>query len=1624
MSSADGENDVSRGSDDVHVEQVNGALEDGAPLPGRPDSELKHILAEEKENLLADQNAGSNGTTFHGAYAKAKQQQDVAPESPPASLPDRTASYEHASPDGSVSTPDDTPSVQGSGLTSPASSTPVSFASFARPQRPASLQPFERRFSSRISPSPLGSPRADSPGFLSPRSRQSSVSSPAFLNQDDTDTPQPPWEVVRWTKLKKITGQAFSEIGKRNFGKPTCLAVAASIAVGTSKGLILVFDYHQTLKSIVGPGTKAVESGSITSLAFSADHTTIAGGHASGNIFTWELARPAKPFLHITPLDKRQLENRQADGHVPDTAVLHLGFLGTRHTALVSADEGGMAFSHLATRGLGAVGRTVKTARILGRYPPLAHEMDQPRKPSSVLAFSPLPLGNVEQPTDGLGLTALLTPYLLVVVSTTPIAETQHKATRPKEIAPHSALSGCLAWFPAVKLKGTGGEQPQAVSKTKLVYCWSNILTVLDVDAHDTPEKDKPPNLHFRTRSRWRTEEAIVAVQWLSRSVLGVLTISQRLIILEDNSLRMTDSFDLLQKHIYHRDLFSRQLHPVVEQHDEMDESMHGVVADAFYMAFRAYKGRLFLLGFNDVSIGTLSNWADRLLALMEEGDYIASIELATSYYNGDADKLTVGLPSDDVARHALVQEKLVEMISASLKFTFSRNKDQQDKEASHPRLLALASVSFSACLSMQELEFLFEDVYEAFQNASSESAFFDVLEPYIVDEEIPSLPPHVLKDLITYYASQGRAERLEEMICRLETSTIDINQVTILCKQYSLYDALVYVWTQAVRDYITPLIDLFSIVKKLLANADADGTAGEQDMDSAMKLFPYLSFTLTGRIYPNGLPMVEQDADEAKAALYSYIFSGKLVEWPRGSGEIFCPPTDDQSTDSFPYLRMILKFDAASFMSMLNEAFEDSYLNGDHASTPNGMTNGTSRERSPAWRPTRQYILNILLGVMSDGQFEPEDTIYFNMFVARNLPKFPQYIILPGSALHKLVEGLCEYPSDEVADDCQLSVEYLLSVYHPPDIESLVPLFERAGFHRVLKFVFSGAKQYPRLLEAYFNDTEDKAAIFDCIRDILRPNKGLNKKQVAEVHAVISAHAFELASIDAAQTARTLRVNAPSLLRDASDALDADSYVQFLFLRALLEANGQVKAAQPDLPLEVMTNFTERYVQLMCKFDPGHVADYVGVLRSGNLRLDHVLPAMEESGVIDAAVVLMAQGGLVRHAMDRLVKHVGTLETALVSLLDAAAESPDTANTEETAADLLEAVQKYTKIGIWLCQGQTKAKQTTGKPQAERRESGDGESEQHLESDELLWLDLIDVTVTMTRAVSLAASQLAAKSHDGAPPIDTTKITTSLRADVQQTFSALLASMAAGPATKAAAQQQQQQQQGVATAGSSNDASARPAPPSRSATAAHQPSASFLRILRAFLARAARSSPSLSDLRAVLADIFAAYAFEEALLGLATRFLEADVFARVDEVQQLRERGWRPKGQACAGCSGRVWGPGAGGGVWEAWERRQERERRAVGRKRSLRGDGDEASKLRKGKGRDTAKEVDSPDSPDGAHAQAQLLQLDQLVVFACRHLWHRGCVERAQPEPGRGGEEAVAAGAPEREFTCPLCG
>ncbi|KAL9124216.1 MAG: hypothetical protein Q9217_006431 [Psora testacea] len=1528
-----------------------------------------------------DTRLNANGTSFKGYGKRAYKLQDEGIKSPPSP---RDEAERPSSADGSLSIPDDTPSIQGSLASTPSRPGPI--RNFNRSPTP-SLRPFDRRFQARIASSPVGSPRAVSPAFLNAHSRSSSA---AYTLQDSEDIQfETPWEVVRWTKLRKMTGQAFSEVGKRNFGRPTCIAVSASIALGTSKGIIMVFDYNQNLKSIIGPGTKAVESGAVTSISISADHTTMAGGHASGSIFTWEIAKPAKPFLHIAPVDRNRTPN--IDGHSPDAAILHVGFLGIRHTALSSADDKGMAFSHLATRGMGMVARSVKTTRILGRYLASSASAAVQKKPSSVLSFSPLPLGNAEHAADIMGLVAMLTPYLLVIVSTMPIAQTQFKTPRPKEVASHSAMTAALAWFPSVKLRAKTKEAPEQSSRVKLAYCWCNVLTVLEVaeaEPSETSGKGDPPSLQFKPRSRWKAEEAIVGVQWLSRSVMAVLTITQQLLILEDNTMIVTDSSDLLQKHIYHADLFSGQLTRLVDQlEDEEVAAMHGVVADAFYMSFRAYKGRLFLLGYNDVSFGTLSNWADRLLALVEDGNYIKAIVLATSYYTGETDKVTVGLPEDDNIRHQLVQEKLLELMLASLKYAFGQAKKGGSVKAQQQLLDELATACIQACVRLPDMEFLFDEVYPWYQEGHVETVFLENLEPGIDGGEIKILPPIVIKDLVGHYIAQGLSSRLEEILVNLDPCTMDIDQVTGLCKENRLFDALFYVWNQALNDYTTILNDLLDLDLTQQNNAIAQQETSVLDKEAtASKVYPYLSYILTGRTYPTGKQMPYDQANLAKADLYNFFFSGRGLDGlPRG--DVSPQSSGFGSRTNFPNLRKILNFDAPSFLSMLNEAFEDSFLNGHQEHLSNEQPGGLTEAQKFGLSVNRQWIVSILLEVMTPPNYESNDTVYLDMFIARNLPKFPQFILLPGHILHKVLIGLCQYPSDDVADDCQLSVEYLLSMYQPPDLGSLIPLLHEARFYRVLKSVYKADKQYTKLLQTCFEDRDNLDAVFECIGDCLRHSAGLRNQQVEDIRMVIIEHARDLISADVTKTAATVDQYAADLHSTMLATLSEDRAGQFEYLQMILQpsrstASQEKKVAPPR-------DFIEQYIRLMCEFDPSHVSSYVDELKTGDLRLEEVLPALEDSGAIDAAVILMAREGKVREAINRLIRYLDTLESALLGLLDGATRSPDMKNTAEAACDLIVSIQNYARVGVWICQWQTRAA-AQAKPTLSRAKSAKAMNEA-LSTDEELWLDLLDTIVTVTKSASEDLERLkGSQNANGEAKSDLfnrMKMITDLRSIVQETFTALL---------------------NASTATRINEN--------------RRTDVSFLRILHAFLSRASLSSPSLSNLRGVLSAIFSAYSYEEELLALSNRLLDNDLFVHVTEADILRRRGWRPLGQVCEVCGQRLWGPGAGGHIWEAWQRRTEE--RHAGAQRGLAG---HASKSRSADTNGKGKGVTRPDknvaiseaTTSNDEVEKEKGGSDAIVVFACRHMFHRGCLEKMQ----NGEAVGQSCGKPGLDLECPLC-
>lgn len=187
----------------------------------------------------------------------------------------------------------------------------------------------------------------------------------------------------------------------------------------------------------------AIELGSVTSLAVSADHTTIACGHSQGYIVVWDIRKPSHPIRTIDPISASQVVGAlsapqqqvpRKEGHVKGSSILHIGFVGVKKTDIVSGDDQGMAFYHALYKVI--MVNAVDTTRILGRYQNLSltpeiqraqtlaanarlrlqspSVLPKPRRPSTVFAMQPLPLGQIPHPAENFGLVALLTPYKVI----------------------------------------------------------------------------------------------------------------------------------------------------------------------------------------------------------------------------------------------------------------------------------------------------------------------------------------------------------------------------------------------------------------------------------------------------------------------------------------------------------------------------------------------------------------------------------------------------------------------------------------------------------------------------------------------------------------------------------------------------------------------------------------------------------------------------------------------------------------------------------------------------------------------------------------------------------------------------------------------------------------------------------------------------------------------------------------------------------------------------------------------------------------------------------------------------------------------------------------------------------
>ena len=215
--------------------------------------------------------------------------------------------------------------------------------------------------------------------------------------------------------------------------------------------------------------------------------------------------------------------------------------------------------------------------------------------------------------------------------------------------------------------------------------------------------------------------------------------------------------------------------------------------------------------------------WADRILYYVSAGDFLSAINLARDYYTGRAKGNRNGLPEDKEAMRSILGEKIRELMVASARYAFSDDRmtdgthvTADNRGVDRTSLFEdLVSTCCEASLALDDFEFLLDDLYQFYEDSGIVKIYLRQIEPYVLDGRISFIPPRITQRLIAMHDEAGDQEAAERLIWHIDPDCLDINQALTLCQKYRLYDALVYVYNTALKDYITPLVELLLLVRE-----------------------------------------------------------------------------------------------------------------------------------------------------------------------------------------------------------------------------------------------------------------------------------------------------------------------------------------------------------------------------------------------------------------------------------------------------------------------------------------------------------------------------------------------------------------------------------------------------------------------------------------------------------------------------------------------------------------------------------------------------------------------------------------------------------------------------------------
>uniref|UniRef100_A0A8C3CXI6 VPS8 subunit of CORVET complex n=1 Tax=Cairina moschata TaxID=8855 RepID=A0A8C3CXI6_CAIMO len=699
-----------------------------------------------------------------------------------------------------------------------------------------------------------------------------------------------------------------------------------------------------------------------------------------------------------------------------------------------------------------------------------------------------------------------------------------------------------------------------------LAFCRGDVVHFLLVKRDDTGA------IHVTKQKQLHLHYDLINFTWINSRTAVLLDSVEKLHVIDRQTQEELETIEIPEVQLVYNSSHFKSL------------ATGGNVSEALVGANGACGSSLrYALGGGSVHVMTLRNWRERVDNLLKQERLTDALALAWSFYEGKA-KAVVGLSGDTSKRKAVIADRMVEILLHYADRTLKKCPDQGKIQVMEQHFQDVVPVIVDYCLLLQRTDLLFNQIYDKMsENSVAKGIFLECLEPYILSDKLMGITAQVMKDLLLHFQDKNRLENMEACIVHMDITSLDIQQVVLLCWENRLYDAMIYVYNSGMNDFISPMEKLFKVIAPPL-NAGKSLTGTE--------LLPFMSVycCLAGRAYPLGdipedlVPLVKNQVFEFLIRLHST--EGSVDE------------------EVYPHIRTLLHFDTREFLNVLALTFED-FKNDKQAVE------------------YQQRIVDILLKVMvENSDFTPSQVGCLFTFLARQLAKPNNTLFVNRTLFDQVLEFLCSPDDDSRHSERQQVLLELLQAGGIVQFEEsrLIQMAEKAEFYQICEFMYERELRYDKIIGCYLRDPVRKEEVFNYIHNILSmPGYSTEEKQSVWDKAL--EHIKELLQLSPCKAADLVAIHFSEQIESIITNLQ-DQFLLFQFLRSLLDPREGINQDLIHLPPSI----TEQFIELLCQYSPDEVLETLKVLEC--CRLEETIQITQKHQLHEASSYLLEKKG------------------------------------------------------------------------------------------------------------------------------------------------------------------------------------------------------------------------------------------------------------------------------------------------------------------------------------------------------------------------------------------------------------